>query len=130
MEGAAGFEFRAQKINILKLFSSFYLRIFLSFSVLSMLLKTVILFCLFLSNISCCEELQLMNATVVCCEGNTTYVVDGRAVSFLPYREEQCGEVHVSSSSTEGAQQSAGARVQPAIFAIFLTSILPAVRML
>ena len=70
-----------------------------NFSVLSMLLKTVILFCLFLSNISCCEELQLMNATVVCCEGNTTYVVDGRAVSFLPYREEQCGEVHVSSSS-------------------------------
>ena len=37
-----------------------------------------------------CEEIELGNATAVCCEKNTTFRVGQVDVSFVPYRSHIC----------------------------------------
>ena len=37
-----------------------------------------------------CEEIELGNATAVCCEKNTTFRVGQVDVSFVPYRSHMC----------------------------------------
>ena len=57
------------------------------------MLKVYFLFALiwpvvFSSNV--CEEIELGNATAVCCEKNTTFRVGQVDVSFVPYRSHIC----------------------------------------
>ena len=42
-----------------------------------------------------CEEIELGNATAVCCEKNTTFRVGQVDVSFVPYRSHICPVVQM-----------------------------------
>ena len=69
----------------------FFFKLFLSVSDVLSMLRLVLLFCVWAVSANCCEEVVLKNATLLCCERNTTALIGGTPVSLYPYRVPECG---------------------------------------
>ena len=69
----------------------FFFQLFLSVSDVLSMLRLVLLFCVWAVSANGCEEVVLKNATLLCCERNTTALIGGTPVSLYPYRVPECG---------------------------------------
>ena len=65
------------------------------------MLKFVGLLCVLVCASFACERVHRNDSAVFCCQINTTFIVEGRNVSFMAYRHSLCG-VWVEASGAPG----------------------------
>ena len=68
------------------------------------MLNFVALLCVLVCASFACER-DHKNECVICCQRNTTFIVEGRNVSFMAYRQSLCG-VWVQASGDPGIKFS------------------------